>query len=131
MIAHRDVVAASAKGHWLMRWAEYDRALDALESTGSAYGVSNVATALLIIIDVFERHIDDLTEGYLDSDGAPFDAKRHVPVASVFGGLMIPAGVAGRLKKIIDRMVSKGELPAGERWRALERLIEMDEHYAK
>lgn len=117
-------IATSAKGHWLVRWSEYDKALDALESATGAYGVSNVATGLLVILDVFNQHVGDLAEGYLDQDGEALDAKRHVPIASVFDSLTVPAGLAATLRKTIDRMVSKGDVPAGERWRALERLIE-------
>lgn len=84
--------------HWLMRWADYDKALDALEAAGAAYGVSNMATALMVILDIFNRHMDDLQAGYLDADGEPVKAKRDVPVQSVLGR-MVTARLAAKLKK--------------------------------
>lgn len=105
---------ASAKGYWLARWGDYDRALDALEATGQAYNVKNTATSLMIVLDIFYRHLDDLTEGYLDAEGQP-TGKHDVPLASVFGSLTLPAKTAARLKKAL----------AGEdKHAALEKLLD-------
>lgn len=88
---------AGAKGYWLARWGDYDRFMDGIEAAGLAYNVKNVATALMIVLDVFMQHIDDLHGGFLDSDGQPFDPKRQVPSASVFG-LTVPAALAAQIR---------------------------------
>lgn len=105
--------AAGAKGYWLARWGDYDRAMDALEATGQAYNVRNTATALMIVLDIFYRHLADLTDGYLDPAGEPLTPKQAVPVVSVFGQT-IPARLAAKLRK----------LPGGDKLAALEALID-------
>lgn len=104
---------AGAKGYWVARWAEYDRLLDALEATQQAYGVKNTATSLMVVLDVFWRHIEDLQAGYLDSEAQPIDPKRHVPLASVLG-LTCRADLAAKIKRlgkdpmaIIEEMVDE------------------------
>lgn len=93
--------AGRMDGHLLARWSDYDRAMDALEAAGAAYGVKNTATALLLVLAVFERHVDELTAGFLDEDGAPVERKRRVPTASVLG-YTIPASLAAKLKHAGD-----------------------------
>lgn len=90
---------SGAKGYWLARWEEYDRLLDALEAAGQAHGVKNTATALMLVLDVFWRHITDLSEGWLDEGGEPIDPKRDVPTVSVLG-LTVPATLGAKLKKL-------------------------------
>jgi hypothetical protein len=94
--------SAPSKGYWLARWADYDRAMDALELAGQSYGVKNTATTLMLILDVFARHITDLQEGYLDAEGAAVDPKRKVPTATLLGADTLPAGVAAKLKRALD-----------------------------
>lgn len=91
--------ASGAKGFWLTRWADYDRAMDALEAAGSAYGVKNAATAMMVVLEVFSRHMDDLQAGYLDADGEAIDPKRAVPVESVLGRTL-PARLAAKLRRL-------------------------------
>lgn len=53
--AARAELGAGTDEVWLARLAEHDRLLDALDTAGRSYGVSNVATALMAMLDVFER----------------------------------------------------------------------------
>jgi hypothetical protein len=105
----------STKGHWLARWADYDRAMDALEAAGQAYNVRNTATSLMIVLDIFYRHLSDLTDGYLDTDGEPINPKQQVPAISVFG-VTAPARLAAKVRR----------LPGEDKIAALEALL--DEH---
>lgn len=104
---------------WLARIEEATRTLDALDTAGRSYGVTNQATALMIVLDVFERHVTDLREGYLDGDGEATEQKRWVPVTTVTGHEM-PAGAASVLTRALARMVERDE--AGSPWQALELL---------
>jgi len=90
--------AGSAKAFWLMRWSDYDKAMDALEAAGSAYGIKSAATAMMLVLEIFTRHMNDLQAGYLDDVGEAIDPKRAVPVESVLGRTL-PAKLAARLKK--------------------------------
>ena len=50
---------------WLATLEQHGRTLDTLDAAGKSYGVANVATQLMLVLEVFERHIDDLRDGYL------------------------------------------------------------------
>lgn len=106
---------AGAKGYWLARWEDYDRAMDALEAAGQAYNIRNTATALMIVLDIFYRHLDELTDGFLDPAGEAINPKQAVPIASVLG-LTLPARLAAKIKK----------LPGDDKLAALEAIL--DEH---
>ncbi len=97
---------SGAKGYWLARWADYDSLLDALEAAQQGYGVKNTATAIMVVLDVFWRHVDDLQAGYLDEEQQPIDPKRQVPISSVLG-LTCRADLAAKLKRL-------GKDPLGE-----------------
>jgi len=99
---------------WFARHKEYDRWMDDMETAGSSYGVKNVATALDIILSVFERHQEDLSEGWEEGKKG-----NYVPIASVIGQSKIPADIAKKLNKAVERLVSKGEVKGTERYRAL------------
>ncbi len=53
-----------ATGHktWVNRRAEYDRLLDALTFAKAKAGVKNTATALGLMLDVVENHLDEIPE---------------------------------------------------------------------
>ena len=93
---------AGSKTVWLARWQEYDAFMDGLDTAGRSYDVKNTATALMLILEVFSRHLDELTDGYLDELGAPVDTKRKVPIETVLGSNLIPAAIAAKLKKRIE-----------------------------
>lgn len=102
---------------WLARLDDAVRTLDALDVAGRSYGVTNVATSLAVVLDIFERHMTDLRDGYLDADGDAVEQKRWVPVATVTGH-EIPAGAAATLNRAITRMIERDE--ARHPWQALE-----------
>lgn len=112
--------AAGSKAVWLARWSEYDKFLDSLEAGGASYSIRNTATALLIVLEVFSRHIGDLAEGWLDEQGEAIKGAGQIPLATVLNGYTVPARVGAQLKKVIDRLTGRGEIK--EPWEALERL---------
>jgi len=89
----------NVSGYWVGRWGDYDRAMDALEATQSAYNIKNTATALMVMLDIFYRHLNDLQEGFIDAQGEPYDPKQQVPVIAVLG-VTLPARVAAKIKKL-------------------------------
>jgi hypothetical protein len=103
--------AGSAKLLWLARMTEYDAVMDALEATSSSYGVKNVTTALIAILEIFTRHITDLSDGYITQDGEAMKAIGAVPIASVTG-VNIPAKTAALLKRTLER--TRSTMPKGK-----------------
>lgn len=103
----------------IARLEEYDRLLDAQAKTQAAYNIHNAATALMLILDVFERHQEDLQDGWLDEEGN-VKHKGWVPLSSVLGTDMVPAEAARVIREAVEKMVSKGEVTAKNRWQALE-----------
>lgn len=99
----------------LNRFAEYDAFLDALSTAGGAHGVTNTATALMVVLRIFERHQDELAEGYINDYGS---RRSHVPLSAIFGVDRIPINQAVLLHKRIDRLMELGSIE--ERWKALE-----------
>lgn len=106
--------AAGSKGVWLTRMADYDKALDAIEAACMAAGVRNTATALLIVLEVFSRHIDDLVPYYLDADGEPEQPSRRVPIQTLIGDDGIRASTASKLQEAINRLQGRGDIQAPE-----------------
>ncbi len=107
--------ATSAKGFWLASMTDYDKALDALEAAGQAHNVRNSATALMLILNIFIQHMDDLQAGYLDDNGEALNPKQQVPIASILNTLTIPAALAAKLKKKLasldaDHIAALGKL---------------------
>jgi hypothetical protein len=96
--------ASDAKAHWLARWSNYDQAMDSFEIAGQSYGVKNTATALMIVLDIFSRHLTDLAEGYITSDEQPRQKAQRVPIQTVLGRQDIPAGTAAKLRKALTKL---------------------------
>lgn len=118
--------AGAAKLLWLARMNEYDAVMDALEATSNSFGVKNVTTALIGVLEVFTRHITDLSEGYIDQDGEAMKGVGAVPISSVTG-VNIPAKTAALLKKSLERMRStmkKGSTNADALQQLLEQISE-------
>ena len=110
ILADAQKAVKGASNAHLLRFAEYDALLDAIEAAAQASGIKNSATGLLLILDIFARHMDDLTEQYLDELGAPVDKRRWVPLASVFGYEGVPADRASRLRQKIKKAMDGGTI---------------------
>lgn len=99
---------------YINRIDDFKRLLDSQAKVQAAYDVKNSATALMLILDVFMRHQEDLQEGYIDDEGE-LKHKNKVPLSSIFGDDNISAEAALALKKAVDRMVDKGEVETKQR----------------
>ncbi|WP_435586122.1 ParB N-terminal domain-containing protein [Micromonospora aurantiaca (nom. illeg.)] len=114
-----------ADARWLAGYGDYEATLDALATAHGAHNVGNVATALGLILAVFERHLGELRDGvWLDPEsGEPIGhAHRLVPIETVLETRSMPADAAAVLHRAVDKLVRSGEVPADQRWRALELL---------
>ena len=62
-IAFREAFdAARGEKVYLCRFGDYDRLLDSLESVKKDAGVKNTATAMMLLLDVFDAHKDTLRD---------------------------------------------------------------------
>lgn len=116
--------SGSKGGVWLARWAEYDALLDALTAASTTHNVKNTATALMLVLEVFSRHVSDLAEGLIMPDGTPTKDTHHVPIETVLGTTYLPAKLAGRLTRAINRMLTDRAIDKDARYEALEKLLD-------
>ncbi|MDD5092804.1 MAG: ParB/RepB/Spo0J family partition protein [Dehalococcoidia bacterium] len=106
---------------WVTRWSEYDKWLDILEATGASYGIKNVATTVMVMMDLSRNHITDLQQGYLYPNGEPIH-NGWIPMETLFGQSKIPAQAAAVVKRAIDKMVGAGDIEQTNLWQAIEYL---------
>ena len=91
----------AAKERFGARFQDYDRFMEALALAGESYGVSNTATALTLLVEVFENHVEDLAGGFLAENGGP-SRKGSVPAAAAIGANQVPVETAALLRRIVD-----------------------------
>ncbi len=103
---------------WFARMADYDKWLDAQEIVSSSHNVKNVATAVEIILKVFERNVTQLSEAWEETP----DDKRWVPIETIIGRTKIPAENAKVIKKALDKMVGAGKIDAKNLYEGLAML---------
>ena len=99
--------------------AEFDRLMSALAKAQASHNVKNVAVALMLMLESFERHLTDLSDGWLSEEGE-VKHKNWVPLASVTGTDTIPPESARVIKQAVDTMMAREEVGAKNRWQALE-----------
>ncbi len=105
---------------YLGRVADFDRLLEALALVQSSYRIKNTATALMLVLDIFEAHRLDLMDGWVDGEELKHRGRYTVPLASILGVDTIPGPAALIIKKAVDKMQSLQEVTQTNRWQALE-----------
>lgn len=98
--------------------AHFERLLAATSVVKAAHNIKNSAVALELVLRVFERHLEDLQEGWVDDE----ERQAWVPVSTILGSDMIPPDAAQVVKRAVDRMVDAGDIPAKTKWKAIELL---------
>lgn len=104
---------------FLARMKEYDQMMDALAKTQASYDVKNIATSLMLILDLFQRHQTDLAEGWQE-EAEPSKTRSWVPLASIFGTDLVPASAAQVIQKAAQRMMDSGEIAKKNLWQVIE-----------
>jgi ParB-like nuclease domain len=105
----------------LARFEDFDRLLEAQDKVQKSYNIHNGATSLMVILDIFMRHQEDLKSGYLDEEGEPTH-KNFVPISSVIGTDEIPAQAAAVLNRAVEKALSKGDITKKNKWQLIEYL---------
>lgn len=111
--------AVDVRKGFLADRADYDRFLESLATASAAHDVKNVAVALGTVLDVFDAHLEDLAEGWIESDGS-LRHKGWVPLSSIFGTAEVPAEAARVIKAAVDRMVGHEAVSPKAKWQSLE-----------
>jgi hypothetical protein len=101
----------AAKEKFAARFTDYDRFMEAIGLAGDSYGVANTATALVLLLDVFDRHLGELAEGFIGEGGEP-SRKGTVPAAAALGGYHVPTKTAGLLRRLLDGPQKGGQFQA-------------------
>lgn len=114
---------AGADQTWLAARADYDATLDALASAHQSHRVGNIATALAIVLAVFEQHLTDLQDGYQDEDGEATRAGA-VPIETMFGTRTVPVETATAYNRAVARAAKAGDIAKGDAWGLLQRLAD-------
>jgi hypothetical protein len=121
--AAQDLIGSKPDEVWLARFADYDRLMKALDLAGKSYKVSNVAVTLSIVLDVFNQHVTDLSDGYLEKYDEPRPGRENqwVPVETLFGKDVVPVSAAATIRRALKRMRKNGDLASeAGAWQALE-----------
>lgn len=101
---------------YIARDKEFDRLIKHLHTIKLSHCIENAATGLMVILDVFERHQEDLVEGWQDR---AFSKGELLPAAAIFGDDFIPAEDADVVQKALRLMVDRGELKNDEKHKAI------------
>ncbi|MEU4028046.1 ParB N-terminal domain-containing protein [Streptomyces anulatus] len=112
--------AATADERWLAGLEQYEPVLDALETSRAAYKIGNSATALGVILTVFERHLGELAEGWFDAVSGEPCREGMVPLETVFGVRQVPVETAAAIRNAVARMVKEDLAVHGEEWKVLD-----------
>jgi hypothetical protein len=115
-----------AKAIMAARFDQHHAVLDALEDARESAHVMNAATAFDILLDVWDRHREDLADGWLTTEGElrrEPKASEAVPVTSVLGTTM-PAHLGARLAKMVRDGREAGTVKSA--WEVLESLLDRD-----
>lgn len=113
--------AKNADATWLAKKSQYDDWLDAQEDVQSCYGIKNVATAVDLILKIFKRNVTQLQEAF-EEPGE--DSKKWVPIETVIGRNKIPAKLAKKLAKTVQKIQGAKKLKDMDLWQALDVLAE-------
>jgi hypothetical protein len=100
---------------WLAGIAQYEPTLNALETVKSSYAIGNIATALGIVLAVFEKNLTQLADGWVDKSGKP-RRKKPVPMETVFGTRLVDSTVAAKVLAAVKQAEKAGDVPDGDPW---------------
>lgn len=105
-----------AQARWIAALDQYLPTLDAIETARGAHGIGNIATALAIILEVFDRHIEDLAEGWWEQ---PHMSGKWIPTVTLLGQ-RIPADAATVILNATKKLREDTDDPNVNTWQALE-----------
>jgi hypothetical protein len=104
---------------WIGMMSQHGRLLDAMTAISQAYNVTNTATVLQLLLDVFERHEHEIVNGWWDEISDTTRHNKYVPMSSVVG-TAAPAEALAVIRKAIEKgQHGNSSVPA---WQVLEKI---------
>ena len=98
---------AGSKEVWIARMEEYSAALDLLEIASRSIGVKNIATAMIVVLNVAMSHLEDFRAEFLDENGNPKrnNSSSHVPLETILESPFVKATTASKLERATQAMI--------------------------
>lgn len=119
-----DEITRSVDETWVAAYRDYEKVLDALDSARGAYKIGNTATAFGVLVELVERHLTDLQDGYLPLPGQTEPQHDgHVGLEVALGARTVPAGTATALSKALASAIQVGAVEAEKPWQFLDQLV--------
>lgn len=101
---------------YLNRLEDYNRLLLAMEEVKGAYGIRNNAVALMLVLDVYESHKDDVLRDAFEER----KENEWINLSLITGSNQVPIESAKVIQRAIETMLSRKEVRATNKWQALE-----------
>lgn len=101
---------------------DFDEWLKGLLDIKASLGIINSATAMMVMVEVFNDHIADLAdlEKWQERRNAKDD--EWVPLRTILGTDGVPRQAAEVIRAAVQKMMKAGEVTEKNRWQALEYL---------
>lgn len=99
----------------IARYEDYDRFLDSMDEISSAKNIRNTATVFKAMLDIVEKHKDELKDYWIDTA----KEKDYVPISTLTGRTTIKASEGRVVDKAIEYLISKGEVKKDSKESAL------------
>lgn len=107
---------------WMAGITQYEPTLQALETVRGSYSIGNVATALGIVLQVFEANLESMQDGWVDREGEP-RRKKQVPMETCFSTRMVPSDSAAVILRALKKAQEVGDIAdISGAWRFIELL---------
>jgi hypothetical protein len=74
----------------------------------------------MVLLSLYERHREELAEGFVDPETEAVKHKGWVPLATVFGNDKVPAELAAVLQQAVKRYRTLKQTADAKGWQALE-----------
>lgn len=101
---------------YMNRMEDYTRLLLAMEEVKSAYGIRNNAVALMLVLDVYENHKDEILQVALEER----KETEWINLSLITGTNQVPVESAKVIQRAIETMLSRKEVKVTNKWQALE-----------
>lgn len=87
-----------------------------MEEVKGAYGIRNNAVALMLVLDVYESHKDDVLRDAFEER----KENEWINLSLITGSNQVPIESAKVIQRAIETMLSRKEVRATNKWQALE-----------
>lgn len=105
---------------WIAALEQHEQVFDALQTAHAALGAGNMATALALILAVFDAHLNEVRAVWYDHETQTPRRADWAPIATVFGSRTMPSEAAAITLQAVSAAIARGDVTADNPWRWLE-----------